>query len=795
MDWLRHTAERLLGIAPARPGEDAAWRLRLDPFWPDWVLLLFAVAAAAFVIWIYQREGNTASTPFKLVLAAIRLALVALALLMLSEAVLSVDRTGLPYAVVMVDDSASMALADRYDEPMASDRAGKLVGAAGPSEATRLSLAKAILFEDDARLLRELGREHKVRLYSVSSATTSVAEYTTAEDLEKAKSEIGRLEAAGQESRLGAGLHRVLNDLRGSPPSVVLLLTDGQNTDGESLAQAADYARRKNVPVYAVGVGSAEAIRDLELRDLLVDDVVFVDDVVNFEAKLTARGYAGRTATVRLREKGGRQELAAKTVEVPADGQTVKVRVPYQPTKVGDVQFVLQVVPFEKEVQQANNTLERQVSVKKEKVRVLLVEGYARWEFRYLKNLLEREPTIDLRTLLLEADDDYVVQDRTALAAFPTRAEDLSEFDVLIVGDVNPAYLGQGQMQQIAQFVARKGGGLIQIAGERHAPQTFRDTPLEAVLPIELAGAAGPAPVSIGESFQPELTVEGRANPIFRFGQDDAESMDIWRHLPGFFWFFEAPRAKPGAVVLATHPTRAGSEGKVPIFVTQFAGAGKVLFLASPETWRWRFRVGDAYFGRFWVQSIRYLARSKLLGKTRSAELVTDRRQYQRGEPVAIRVRFVDESLQPAEDNGVRVMVERKGHEQREVMLKRVPSSRAIYEGNYLQAKEGSYHLWVVSPSLPGQPPVADFDVQAPPGELANVRMNEPELRRLAERTEGRYFNFLTIGELLETIPEGHKVPLDTDPPLPLWNTWPVLGLFMVLLLTEWLLRKRKRML
>lgn len=101
----------------------------------------------------------------------------------------------------------------------------------------------------------------------------------------------------------------------------------------------------------------------------------------------------------------------------------------------------------------------------------------------------------------------------------------------------------------------------------------------------------------------------------------------------------------------------------------------------------------------------------------------------------------------------------------------------------------------MISPSLAGQPPGTDFEVQAPPGELANVRMDEPELRRLAERTEGQYFNCLTLDDLLSAIPEGHKVPLDTDPPMPLWNTWPVLALFIGLLLTEWLLRKRKRML
>src|SRR5207302_10624599 len=127
----------------------------------------------------------------------------------------------------------------------------------------------------------------------------------------------------------------------------------------------------------------------------------------------------------------------------------------------------------------------------------------------------------------------------------------------------------------------------------------------------------------------PELTVEGRSHPSFRFGDDEATSAQIWQNLPELFWFLEAPRKKPAALVLAEHPTLSGSDGKLPIFLYQFVGAGKSMFNAADDTWRWRFRVGDRYFVRFWIQSIRFLARSKLLGQ-RQAEIQTDRRRYQR---------------------------------------------------------------------------------------------------------------------------------------------------------------------
>ena len=64
------------------------------------------LGSVALICWLYRHEGK-ASTASKVVLAGLRIALVLLAMFMLSEAVLSVERTGLPYLTILVDDSAS----------------------------------------------------------------------------------------------------------------------------------------------------------------------------------------------------------------------------------------------------------------------------------------------------------------------------------------------------------------------------------------------------------------------------------------------------------------------------------------------------------------------------------------------------------------------------------------------------------------------------------------------------------------------------------------------------------------
>jgi hypothetical protein len=799
-DWLLHLLADRLGVAPARAGEALTPSIRFEQPWPQGVTLLVILACAALIIWLYRREGDV-PLGYKLMLAALRVTLVLMAVFMLSEAVLSVERTGLPYFVVMVDDSASQQVADQYDDPKAKAAAQALALAAGRSEASRWAVGEGILGQDDAKLLRELQKENKVRVYLTSETARLLAEVDEPEKLKPALELLRKAEPRGGQTRLGASLRQVLTELRGAPPSAILLLTDGQTTEGEALAKAAELAARKGVPLHAVGLGSPEPARDLELTELLVDEVVFVDDMVRFQAKLLARGFAGDEVTVKLRERppGASGEQASRVIEsvrvkVPPDGQPARVEVGHRPKQTGEIVYTLEVEPRPRELQVENNRIERTVNVRKEKLRVLLVDGEPRYEYRYLKNFLDREETIDLNVVLMSSDEQYSEQDHAALLNFPASKDELFAYDVILFGDADPSYLSGSQMQNVAEFVREKGGGVLFIAGENFNPLMYKGTPLEDLLPIELSEARNPTAVGRAlNSFRPELTAEGRTSPIFRFGDDEAESNQIWRTLPELFWYLEAPRRKPAALVLAEHPDQTGSDGKLPIFLYQFSGFGKTMLNAVDDTWRWRFRSGDRYFGRFWIQTIRFLARSKLVGQ-KQAEVTTDRRRYQRNQPIQIRVRFPNPGLAPGSGEVV-VQVEKKGQGPRKLTLKATPGARNVFEGALPQATEGDYEVRLLPPPVLEKPvPPATFRVDAPASELERVEMNEPELIRAAEVSKGGFYTPLTVAKLLERLPKPQKVPLDTDPPIPLWNNWAVLGLFLAVITSEWVLRKRKQM-
>ena len=123
-----------------------------------------------------------------------------------------------------------------------------------------------------------------------------------------------------------------------------------------------------------------------------------------------------------------------------------------------------------------------------------------------------------------------------------------------------------------------------------------------------------------------------------------------------------------------------------------FVGAGKGMFHAFDDTWRWRFRAGDKYFGRFWVQTVRFLARSKLVGPATGRG--PDR-------PQALPARTADPASGPLSqsrtgpDQRRRHRPGRKTRARgpRKLALKLVPGTRNVFEGALPQATEGEYEV------------------------------------------------------------------------------------------------------
>src|SRR5207245_10395561 len=141
--------------------------------------------------------------------------------------------------------------------------------------------------------------------------------------------------------------------------------------------------------------------------------------------------------------------------------------------------------------------------------------------------------------------------------------------------------------------------------------------------------------------------------------------------------------------------------------VQQFVGSGRCMFFGFCETWPWRYREDELRFNQFWIQTVRYLARSRL-GRV---EVRLDRQTpYRRGEPIKVTVRFPDDAAPPGPEAKVEVIAIRTALRQRNagaaltteiekqtLPLTKLEGSRATYEAVLMRTTEGEYcfHLHV----------------------------------------------------------------------------------------------------
>ena len=119
---------------------------------------------------------------------------------------------------------------------------------------SRLNLAKSVLLADNAMLLRAIDERYKLKLYYLDDAVRAQSG-----KVDQLAADLSKLAPTGESTRLGQGIRTVLNDLRGTPPTAIVILSDGITTEGDSLSDAAGYARRKGVPLFTRRAGERNA--------------------------------------------------------------------------------------------------------------------------------------------------------------------------------------------------------------------------------------------------------------------------------------------------------------------------------------------------------------------------------------------------------------------------------------------------------------------------------------------------------------------------------------------------------
>ena len=723
-------------------------------------LVAAAMAGTVMVVAAITYRGVRARGRLRdrIVLTALRMAALALVLFCLFRPTLIV-RAAVPQqnvVAVLLDDSRSMQIPDWAGQP-------------------RGEFIKQQFGAPDSPLVKALSDRFLVRVFRFSS---------TAGRLEKTSD----LTFGGSQTRLGAALDGAREELAGLPVSGVVLVSDGADTSEASLEGALLGLKAEKLPVYTVGVGSARLPRDVQIDRVSTPRTVLKDASLLLDVVVTQSGYAGRTVTVDVEDEG--RIVGSEQVRLPADGSPATVRVRGASSEAGPRLFKFRVAPQPDEVVTQNNVREALIQVRDVKEKILYFEGEPRFEMKFVRRAVADDKNLQLVVLQRTADNKFlrlgVDGPDELVGGFPKTREELFAYRAIILGSIEAGAFTGDQLQMIAEFVDRRGGGLLMLGGARSFGEGgYGGTPVADALPLVIDARTRASEPSDLARLQVGPTRSGETHAATQIAASESASAARWRDLPQVTSVNAPLSPKPAATVLLTGTDERGRQQ--PVLTWHQFGRGKAVALTLQDTWQWQMHASitleDQTHENYWRQLLRWMVEG--VPGVVEARTTTDR--VESGEPVTIEAAVVDKTYVELNDAKVTARVTRPNGQTLDVPLEWTGERDGLYRGTFVSGDNGTYEVAVDSSRASAILGSGVTFVRTGPSdaEYFDPTMHEGPLRRIAEETGGRFYTPDTTTGLAEDVRYAGRGVTSVEE-RELWNMPIVLIALMGLVCAEW---------
>ena len=531
--------------------------------------------------------------------------------------------------------------------------------------------------------------------------------------------------------------------------------------------------------------------------------MVFVRDSSSLHVQVESRGMAHTPATVALecsRDGGPWEQIGHQPIVLEETGQSQTVTFEFKEDRPARLQMRATLEDAGPELQPGDHTATADVRAIRQKIRVLFIAGETFPEVEFIRAMLLRDPGISASTWLETADADYEQPGDPRIRRLPTTAEELNEYDCIILYDPDPALWPENYSELLTDFVTKAGGGLVYVAGERNTKNLY-DRPDDptlswlSMLPVSVEPGLYHTDVTVKLSTQSpwklDITPEGRVDPIFTFSDRPEENDTILSSLPGMYWYFPVTRARPGATVLARHgdPRMRNEYGQEVLLATQLVGPGRTFFVGFDSTYRWRY-LDDHFFDSFWAHMVDRAGRSKQLGGRYPYTLSTDRTSYRPGSQVTLTARFDDHADRDAGLEQMHGEVQTGDVAPTPITLMPKTGDANAFETTFPVSKTGPHfvRVWTGEPDPQAVPRAATLEI---PVELPDLEMQNPTrdlatLQSVASASGGRVF------ELSDAtgIPDAFKTRRVRTDRQEIWNALIIYITVLLAIIAEWIIRK-----
>jgi len=771
--------------------------------------ITLAVLLGLVAWWFYRREVSDFPRPYCWLLPALRSGAIGLVVLMLLEPSLRFRSfEGTPTRLhVWVDATQSMSEEDRdsnQSQP-APSRYDRAVGA---------------LIEGDAPPLEQWTKKGEVVLGRFGGDQVSLLwQSTLAEPRDiPTQSEGLRPDAWLRPTSFRSLLQRQRErmGMRGKDEQAdenstaqqpaqnnpVLLFTDGQDNAGGEPLESLDKWPRDSAPIYIVGMGDPLPPQRVSVLGIDAPGQLYRSDRLSGSMRLQDGLLEGTTYEVSIyhedeplwrdsvRSLGpGEREVA---FSFPLEGLVAKLE---QSVPAGQ-QVQRLTIPLRAEVESSvggavsdsSSIYSWLIGVNTRKQRILLVDSRSRWETRYLRNALERDPQWEVDAYLLDGvtSPQWFSQVRSEVP-FPEEEHQFGAYDLIVCGELEPAGISKQVQQHLRHAIQRGGAGLIVIDGQRGLWKEEAFRTLRPLLPIEWL-AKREFGESTNWSIEP-VTDSLQSGVLDLSAGSERNSEEVWGNLPQLKTLV-AVKELPGSQVMAT--AREG-DSRFPFLVTRMSGAGRVAYFAGDETWRWRYEVADQIHQRFWSQVSRWCMREPYAVESEYVALDSGQSVYALGQAIPIRARLRDTAGLPALLPQVQAVIRQGDRTVTTSLLTMEASVPGTYRGQVFGLAPGDYSVSLQLAGFSAEAVNVSTMLrvlESENREMRDVSRHDSLLMQIANLSGGMYVPEDRVHEIWEAMElryTGQFIESDTL----LWQSFWWFVPLMSMIALEWWLRKK----
>jgi uncharacterized membrane protein len=715
-----------------------------------------AVAVAAALTVLAYRKGQGRSGQ-RITLATLRLAILAIILICMFRPLLVV-RAAVPqqnFLGVLLDDSRSMQIADVDGQP-------------------RSAFVKTEFGAADRGILKALSERFTVRTFRFSSAATRTTQESD-------------LTFGGSQSRLGAALSGVRQELAGLPVAGLVMVSDGADTADAALGDAILGLKAEGLPVFTIGVGRETLSKDIQVGRVVTPKTALKGTTLMVDVVLSQSGFDGQQVTLDVEDEG--TLVSTQQVSLPDAGTPASIPVRFTVNEAGPRVLRFRVSPQAGELVTENNSREALVDVRDRKEKILYFEGEPRPEYKFIRRAIPEGDNLIVTGLVRTADNKYMRQGVDGpdelVAAFPKTREELFAYRSIIIGSLEAAALTGDQLKMISEFVDRRGGGLLMLGGPRaFAEGGWTGTSVADVLPVVLDRSKVQAKGTVMRlTIKP--TRAGLATAVTQLGANEQASSERWNTLPGVTALNRIDAVKPGATVLLNGTDESRAER--PMLVFQRYGRGKTFAFLPQDSWVWQMHasipVEDLTHENFWRQLLRWLVD----GVPDQVEPALTTERVEPGEAATLSANIVDPSFVELNDAAVMATITAPDGTISDVPMSWDGERAGQYQAAIPTKAPGWYEAKIEA-TRAGKPvgsAVTHFRAAPGDAEYFDATMHAGTLRRIADETGGHFYDSVNTSSLADDLRYTGR-GVTTVEEHELWHMPIVLMLLVGLLCAEW---------